>query len=141
MKAAAPATPPAPAQNPAFWRAHLVQLRQDLLDAIALQRGGQTSRADVAAQQRAEAGDDWAQADAEQDLAQALQERETAELLALDAALARLEAGTFGECQDCGEPIAPARLKATPTALRCIGCQSTFERNHGLNEAQAHPKL
>lgn len=38
------------------------------------------------------------------------------------AALARIEAGTYGVCDNCGADIAPARLIAQPTATRCINC-------------------
>lgn len=34
-------------------------------------------------------------------------------------------------CIDCGDPIAAARLKAAPHAVRCIECQTEFERDHG----------
>lgn len=40
----------------------------------------------------------------------------------VDLALAKLEAGTYGTCERCGEPIPPARLEARPTASRCVGC-------------------
>ena len=33
-----------------------------------------------------------------------------------------------GQCADCGEAIAPARLAAQPQALRCAGCQQRFEQ-------------
>ena len=46
----------------------------------------------------------------------------TAHLADIEAALARLDARTYGACARCGEPIAPARLEARPTALTCIGC-------------------
>lgn len=38
---------------------------------------------------------------------------------------------TSNECIDCGEEIDPARLRAKPDAVRCIGCQINFERLHG----------
>lgn len=38
------------------------------------------------------------------------------------AALARIEAGDYGVCEECGGDIAPARLAALPTATRCIKC-------------------
>ena len=41
-------------------------------------------------------------------------------LLEIDAALARLAAGTYGICEVCGEPIAPGRLEARPTARTCV---------------------
>jgi DnaK suppressor protein len=40
----------------------------------------------------------------------------------LDAALARLAEGGYGNCQRCGQPIAPARLAARPAARTCISC-------------------
>ncbi|CAM3766276.1 TraR/DksA family transcriptional regulator [Nocardioides zeicaulis] len=43
-------------------------------------------------------------------------------LAELDAALGRVDAGTYGSCEACGLPIAPARLEALPAARRCILC-------------------
>jgi DnaK suppressor protein len=40
----------------------------------------------------------------------------------LDAAVARLSAGTYGSCERCGEPIAPERLVARPATRTCVGC-------------------
>ena len=39
----------------------------------------------------------------------------------------RKEAGTYGFCDDCGEPIAKARLEAKPHAVRCTRCQDKHE--------------
>lgn len=44
------------------------------------------------------------------------------ELDDLDTAIRRLEAGTYGVCQRCGQAIAPARLEARPDATLCIDC-------------------
>ena len=38
------------------------------------------------------------------------------------AALARIDAGTYGLCARCGEAINPARLEALPEAVCCVGC-------------------
>jgi len=46
----------------------------------------------------------------------------------IDAAQARLEAGTFGVCERCSRPIALDRLRAMPTARYCIPCQSREEQ-------------
>jgi|GEM_PF-1436583 len=37
-------------------------------------------------------------------------------------ALLRLDAGTYGVCEDCGGPISPARLEVTPRARSCVTC-------------------
>ena len=44
------------------------------------------------------------------------------EIEAIDAALARIEAGTFGICVECGGPISPKRLEILPTATKCKSC-------------------
>ena len=47
----------------------------------------------------------------------------------VEAALDRIEAGEYGECQSCGEEIGPRRLGAQPEAPLCIDCQSRRERH------------
>ncbi len=44
------------------------------------------------------------------------------ELKRIDAALARIAAGTYGECLQCGEPISEARLALLPDAALCKTC-------------------
>lgn len=41
----------------------------------------------------------------------------------VDRALGRIDAGTYGSCERCGEPIDPARLEARPWAMLCIECK------------------
>ena len=40
----------------------------------------------------------------------------------ITSALRRIEGGEFGWCEECGDAIAPARLKLDPTVRTCIGC-------------------
>jgi len=40
----------------------------------------------------------------------------------VDRALAKLEDGTYGVCDDCGDPILPARLRVAPESTVCIEC-------------------
>ena len=49
-------------------------------------------------------------------------------LRAIDAALARIDEGSFGTCQTCGQPIAPERLEALPYATQCVDCKRRDER-------------
>ncbi len=42
----------------------------------------------------------------------------------VDAALAKMEAGTYGRCEECGGEIGEARLEAMPAARLCIACAS-----------------
>lgn len=53
----------------------------------------------------------------------ALREHTRTALAAVDAALARLDAGTYGSCTACGQAITPERLHALPSAALCIDCQ------------------
>ncbi|HEY7648197.1 MAG TPA: TraR/DksA family transcriptional regulator [Methylomirabilota bacterium] len=46
----------------------------------------------------------------------------------IDAAQARLAAGTFGSCEGCRKAIPLARLRAMPTARLCVVCQRAAER-------------
>lgn len=52
----------------------------------------------------------------------------TGYLLALEAALKRIERGTYGVCDECGGKIPPRRLEAFLAADLCINCKSKFEK-------------
>jgi RNA polymerase-binding protein DksA len=52
----------------------------------------------------------------------ALTEQAKRHLEEVESALLRLDAGTYGRCEICGEPIPPDRLQARPTASACIRC-------------------
>jgi RNA polymerase-binding protein DksA len=43
-------------------------------------------------------------------------------------ALARIDAGTYGVCESCGQPIGKARLQAFPRATLCVSCKQREER-------------
>jgi RNA polymerase-binding protein DksA len=58
----------------------------------------------------------------------ALRDRNDRHLLEVDAAIARLDAGTYGACARCGRPIAQERLDALPWAAHCIECQRLVGR-------------
>jgi DnaK suppressor protein len=109
----------------------LLQMRTDVLAQLRGQRGGAISRAQAAVEAREQQSDDWAKADAERDLSIALEERESAELVAIDEALKRVADGSFGLCLDCGVEIGTARLHANPTAMRCVACQEKREKAQG----------
>ena len=50
------------------------------------------------------------------------------EMLAkVNAAVQRIDDGTYGTCVDCDETISALRLRATPFAVRCKGCEQTRE--------------
>ena len=53
--------------------------------------------------------------------------RRQAELQRIEAALARLDEGEFGYCEECGEPISLGRLRFDPSTPRCIACAERGE--------------
>ena len=114
--------------TPSLHRERLLHERTQLLQRIAQERGGLVSRADMAAEHDVRSFDDRAQAISERNDEFAMNEHETAELGDIEAALERMEAGTYGQCTDCGVTISPARLNAYPTAKRCIDCQTVAEQ-------------
>jgi DnaK suppressor protein len=56
--------------------------------------------------------------------------RDAAEWKEIQAALARLAAGTYGLCVSCGADIGFRRLGAAPEAARCLRCQQQAEGHH-----------
>jgi DnaK suppressor protein len=111
-----------------FHRERLLDVRTQLLQRIAHERGGLVSRADMAAKHDVRSFDDRAHAISERNEEFAMNEHETAQLGDIEAALERVKAGTYGLCIDCGAIIPPARLIAYPTAKRCVGCQTQKEQ-------------
>lgn len=109
------------------FKALLTQQRTDLLTQLQNLRGGAVGRAEASVEHFARAQDSDAQMSTARDLELALDDHEMQELSAIDAALARIAAGTFGQCVDCGTDIAPQRLQAAPEAARCIACQERAE--------------
>lgn len=49
-------------------------------------------------------------------------------LASIDAALIRLDEGSYGQCERCGGRITPERLEALPYATKCIECKRREER-------------
>jgi RNA polymerase-binding transcription factor len=61
-------------------------------------------------------------------LGEVQEQRDIDEFAQVESALRRLDAGTYGNCADCGDPIPLQRLQVQPAARRCAGCQLVAER-------------
>ena len=71
---------------------------------------------------------DTATATLDREIDYSLEENSEHVLRAIDGALQRIEDGTFGICETCGQPISEERLEAIPYATQCIDCRRKGER-------------
>jgi DnaK suppressor protein len=61
-----------------------------------------------------------------------LRDRERMLIKKIQSAINRIENGTFGICDECGEDISIARLKARPVTKLCIDCKSKQEEEESV---------
>lgn len=104
-----------------------LQQRQKHLDRRIGEHHGGLSRVEHAHELLEQDADDAPQRENERELDLARSDFETQELGAVSRALARMQAGDYGCCADCGTEIPFDRLKAEPWALRCVACESRRE--------------
>jgi RNA polymerase-binding transcription factor DksA len=100
-------------------RASLEEERQSLHAQLAELGVGETGGLDYD-QNFADSSQVTAERGEAEALAKSLQET----LADVEHALAKFEAGSYGVCENCGQPISPARLEAKPAARFCINCAS-----------------
>jgi DnaK suppressor protein len=81
--------------------------------------------------------EEGAQSEHEQYTLARLNDNQRREVVLIDAALARIDAGEYGVCADCEQEIDPRRLVALPYALLCTECAQRRERNTSV--AQQEP--
>ena len=108
----------------AFFRRKLLEMQDELLE---LEQIGKSSAETVQLDQTRVGRLSRMDALQSQAMSQAANNRRQQELLAIKAALSRLDNDEFGECPDCAEPIDPQRLELNPTVLRCIHCAAEQE--------------
>ena len=107
-------------------RARLEQELRELegtVETLKAENAGESSELSTLDQHPADTASDIADADREMARID-LPDNRREELL---AAVARIDAGTYGTCADCGQQISEARLQVRPEAARCVECQATFE--------------
>jgi DnaK suppressor protein len=115
--------------------AEVAELRNELAAEVAALRAdidrAETDIASRLGDAVSDAGDDQADQGAktferEHELALTHNAREL--LVQNERAIARIEAGTYGTCESCGEAIGKARLQAFPRATLCVSCKQREER-------------
>ncbi|GGE46878.1 molecular chaperone DnaK [Marinicauda pacifica] len=102
-------------------RARLTALRADL---IALSKGAAEDRKPVGLDQQSVGRLSRQDSLQVQAMARAAEARRAGEVRRIDAAIARLDAGEYGYCVECGEEIEHRRLGVDPAAPRCSACAS-----------------
>lgn len=104
-----------------------------------LQQNTERVRTDQAAALEAAADDgvkdsvDMSLQDVNQELMLRLGERDSQTVAEIDEALLRIDEGTYGQCERCGNPIDERRLEALPTARYDAACQAAIESARGPN--------
>ena len=120
-------------------KAELNEFKDRLLSLRARLRGDVTQLADAALRKnRSEANGDLSSmpihmADIgsdnfEQEFTLSLMQTEEGFLGKIEAALERIEEGTYGVCEECGVKIPKKRLNAVPFAVMCVRCASQYEQ-------------
>jgi DnaK suppressor protein len=106
-------------------RAVLLKLKDEALEEI-----GRALKSGSEAPTNEPSGDIYDQASNERDreLLLLLGDREREKIRHIDEALARLEEGEYGICEDCEEEIPLGRLKAMPFARLCVKCKADLEK-------------
>lgn len=133
-RSGAAALPVRPGEDP-WTESDLAEVRKELeTEAAGLRADIAKAEAEIAArldEAAQDAGDDPADAGAktferEHELALTHNARDLLEQT--ERALGRINAGTYGACESCGQPIGKARLMAFPRATLCVTCKQREER-------------
>jgi len=99
------------------FKKQLIDLKRLLLKPASII--GSTTEGDVC---------DISSMDRERNMSLQMIERDRSKLKAVEDALDRIEDGSFGSCDECGETISAGRLKIMPFANVCVSCQSLQEK-------------
>ena len=78
---------------------------------------------------------DRATAESEMSFSHRIQERNRGLIRKIESALERIEAGTYGICEECEEEISEGRLAARPITTLCIKCKRKQEKNEKFLES------
>ena len=114
-----------PAGGIAWFRNTLEEQRRNLLTKI----NRSNEEVQTAEKMPADIAELWTETASREDMfARADSSRRLLRLV--EAAIVRIQQGTFGDCTECQEPISLTRLKAIPWASRCISCEEQLERQN-----------
>ncbi len=124
-KPTAAASKKAPALDPiAERRCRLLEKQRELNEDLAKNREVSDETVDESAQDMA----DRATSSYTKEFAYTLSEEDRKLLLLIEQALVRMDAGTYGNCVHCGQPVQEKRLNAVPWARHCLECQELQDK-------------
>ena len=103
----------------------LIELRDQLVDQVAMISGSSLSQEHNAGEDMADIGSD----NFLREIGLTVASEEGKKIFLIQDALRALANGKYGKCIDCKDDIAPARLDAIPYAKLCIRCKSAREEN------------
>lgn len=106
-----------PSRQKAEYRQRLLEKRGEVLSSLGIKFDTLASMGRVAEEDRAQVSHD-------EFISLLLNSLDYEQLRLVEEALERLEAGDYGVCSACGEPISARRLQAIPWARYCIHCQN-----------------
>jgi DnaK suppressor protein len=106
-----------------FFRRLLEGRRQEIIDEAERALGSMNQKTQDSIADPA----DRATLESDRNLLLRIREREGKLLAKINAAFARIDRGVYGVCEECGDKIGLARLKARPVTTLCIACKSAQE--------------
>jgi RNA polymerase-binding transcription factor DksA len=119
--------------DPATARAHLESERARL-DDVRRAAGSLTGHGDDDGPAAEQHGVEQATSTIERELDTTVIQKAESELLEVEAALERIEAGGYGICEVCHQPIPEERLEALPATRYCVADQARVEREPWLRQ-------
>jgi DnaK suppressor protein len=117
--------------NDRFYRDALIEKREEVLAGLGV-------KFDTLAKMGRLAEEDQAQLTHDEYVSLHFNSLDYGQLRLVEEALDRLEAGDFGTCLNCEEPIPAKRLRALPWARYCIPCQESSLLNGDQEQNEAH---
>lgn len=108
----------------------LLKMKAEIIDELAKKKAALEEEKNI----EIEEGDALAQ-DRNREYEYLLTTMDTKKLKQIDEALSKIENGTYGICEECGEEIPLARLKILPFAKLCVDCVSNIEKEEALKQS------
>lgn len=125
---------PEPAMRPAAYKKVLIQKREQVMTGLGI-------KFDTLAKMGRVAEEDQAQLSHDEFISLRLNSLDYVQLRMIEEALDRIEAGDYGVCLGCEEPIPAKRLQAVPWAKYCVTCQQELSNSNEDASPSGKPRV